>query len=163
MPRWRSAAAIRAPRWSLRTRRLQKRHELRAAELPVLVTFAAGAAWQVLTQSSALLKVDARSGRRTRVGVGPGPSDPTFGFDSLWVASVFANKVWRIDPYSGATQEVIPTGRAPHGVAVGAGSVWVGNYCDGTISRIDPVKEEVVATIDTGFCPKWIAVVGGFA
>jgi YVTN family beta-propeller protein len=123
------------------------------------IAFGYGAAWSTLgSASNTLLRIDAVSGRATRIPVGRYPDGrPAIGFGSVWVAMYDDNKVWRIDPDTGLPQEIIPVGHGPWSAAVGSGSVWVTNQCDGTVSRIDPDTNTVVKTIETGYNPRWLA------
>jgi YVTN family beta-propeller protein len=126
------------------------------------IAFGYGAAWSTLgSASNTLLRIDAVSGRATRIPVGNYPDGrPAIGFGSVWVAMYDDNKVWRIDPDTGIPQEFIPVGHGPWSAAVGSGSVWVTNQCDGTVSRIDPDTNTVVETIETGYNPRWLAAGG---
>lgn len=147
-------------RWRLRTQRLERRYDVSLAEFPVEVTYAAEAAW--VGVGSDLLRIDGRTGVSRRVPVGPGVSDPAYGFGSIWSGSVYENAVWRVDVQSERTTAIVPVGQVSFGLAVGAGSVWVTNHCDGTVSRIDPDTNSVVATVETGYYPRWLAFGHGF-
>jgi streptogramin lyase len=70
----------------------------------------------------------------------------------LWVANCDDANLYRIDPDTAETVEIINTGIAnPRGetnVVAGAGSVWVPSDPDGTIARIDPQTNSVIAEVD---------------
>lgn len=144
-------------RFRLRTLELQRSYEFPFTLVPFEVVFAEGAAWVALGGSNELLRIDARDGRTSRVSVGTFPSDPVFGFGSLWAAMAEAETVWRVDPTAERVEETVKVGRSPWGHAIGAGSVWVSNQCDGTVSRIDPRTDEISATIETGLFPQYLA------
>jgi DNA-binding SARP family transcriptional activator len=150
-------------RYDLRTLQLQKRYELRLFDIPVDAAYGYGAAWVVLGDSRALLRIDARTGRARTIPAGALPSGPAAGFGSIWSSSIGDGALWRFDGVTGErTRPLLDVGRAPFGVATGAGSVWVASNCDGTVLRIDPATNEVVATVETGHFPKWLAVGGGY-
>ena len=153
-------------RWQLiepRSLRLERRYPLRLDDWALGVAFGYGAAWVSLgSPANDVLRIDAKSGRATRIPVGNLPSTVAVGFGSVWVSMWYDDKVWRIDPVTGRAREIVEVGDTPMGVAVGAGSVWVANHCDGTVSRIDPRTDMVVETIEVGFHPQWIAVGRGF-
>jgi DNA-binding beta-propeller fold protein YncE len=90
------------------------------------------------------------------------PSDPAVGFESVWVAMVGDDTVWRIDPLAMNAASIVNVGDAPFGVVAQAGSVWVANNCGATVSRIDPASNEVVATIDTRYYPRWLDAGHGY-
>ncbi len=148
-------------RYRLRSLQLERRYGFDFFETPVEVTYGFGSAWIGLGGSQSLFRIDAVTGKANEIDVGA-PSDPTVGFDSIWVATITEGDVRRIDPASERTQAIVAVGQLPFGVTTGAGSVWVTSHCDGTVSRIDPDTNRVVATIETGYHPKWIASGGGF-
>jgi YVTN family beta-propeller protein len=151
-------------RWHLHPLRFEQTYPLELNDFGRGIAFGYGAAWSALgSETNTLLRIDAQSGRATRIPVGKYPDGrPAIGFGSVWVAMFDDNKVWRIDPVTGSPQEIIPVGRGPWSAAVGSGSVWVTNECDGTVSRIDPHTNTVVETIETGFRPRWLAAGGDF-
>jgi len=147
-------------RWHLHPLRLEQTYPLKPDDVGGRgIAFGYGAAWSTLgSESNTLLRIDAVSGRATRIPVGRYPDGrPAIGFGSVWVAMYDDNKVWRIDPDTGTPQAIIPVGHGPWSAAVGSGSVWVTNQCGGTVSRIDPDTNTVVKTIETGYNPRWLA------
>ena len=151
-------------RWHLHPLRLEQTYPLEFNDFGRGIAFGYGAAWSALgSETNTLLRIDAQSGRATRIPVGKYPDGrPAIGFGSVWVAMFDDSKVWRIDPVTGSPQEIIPVGHGPWSAAVGSGSVWVTNDCDGTVSRIDPDTNTVVKTIETGYQPRWLAAGGDF-
>ncbi len=143
-------------RRDLRDGSLERRYDLASYDAPAEIAFLAGATWTAV--GSTLLRIDAKTGKRESVDTGPFAGDPKLGFGSIWVGSVERPAVWRLEPVTGRTIAIVPTGRVTFGLAPGAGSMWVTNYCDGTVSRIDPETNMVVDTIETGYRPKWLAV-----
>jgi YVTN family beta-propeller protein len=143
-------------RRDLRDGSLERRYDLASYDAPAEIAFLAGATWTAV--GSTLLRIDAKTGERESVDTGPFAGDPKLGFGSIWVGSVERPAVWRLEPVTGRTIAIVPTGRVTFGLAPGAGSMWVTNYCDGTVSRIDPETNMVVDTIETGYRPKWLAV-----
>jgi YVTN family beta-propeller protein len=158
-------------RWRLHPLQLERRYRCnRAARLcssgllpgdhPISVAFGYGAAWVALgAPANAVLRIDAQSGRATRIPVGSFPRGVATGFGSVWVTMAFNHDVWRIEPATGRARKIV-VGREPWDVAVGSDSVWVTNNCDGTVSRIDPGTDTVTKTIDIGLYPRWLAVGG---
>jgi DNA-binding SARP family transcriptional activator/DNA-binding beta-propeller fold protein YncE len=150
-------------RYDLRTLQLQRRYDLGLTDIPVDLAYGYGAAWVVLGDSRALLRIDARTGRAETIPAGALPSGPAVGFGSIWSSSIAEGTMWRFDGVTGErTSPVVDVGPAPFGVATGAGSVWIANNCDGTVSRMDPETGEVLATVETGYFPKWLAVGRGY-
>ena len=149
-------------RWSLRTLRLERRYKLYADSAPLAIGFGDGAAWVADPARSRVLRIDARSGRMTRIPVGEAPVSPVVAFGSVWVQMFYGRSVWRIDPHTARPRAIIPVPETPQGVAAGAGAIWVGGHCGGVVSRIDPDTDSVVATIKTGYYPRIPAVGGGF-
>jgi YVTN family beta-propeller protein len=166
------AAGGEVERWRLHPLQFEQRYRCnRAAPLcgsgmlpsdhAIAVAFGYGAAWVVLgAPANAVLRIDARSGRATRIPVGSFPRGVAIGFGSVWVTMAFDNEVWRIDPATGPARK-IAVGEIPWDVAVGPDSVWVTNNCHGTVSRIDPRTNAVVKTIEIGYHPRWLTVGGG--
>lgn len=151
-------------RWHLDPLRLLWQEELTPDEFAVEVGFGDGAAWVGLGNSEQILRIDATNNKKTLISAGTAPSDPTFGFGSVWFGSAFPGdrSIRRIDTITREVTATVDAGQVGAGLAVGEGSVWASNYCDGTVTRIDPTTNEAVATIETGFFPKWLAVGGGF-
>lgn len=91
------------------------------------------------------------------------PADPDFlAVDgSVWVTSLRAAAVTRIDPGSSQPSGRIDAPAGTQGVATGGGSVWVSNYNDGTLLRIDPQALKIVARYRVGDQPRGVAVGGG--
>jgi hypothetical protein len=157
-------------RWRLHPLRRQRTYLLEYLDHGETdVTFGYGAAWIALgapapgTSADDVLRIDARSGRASRILVGSFPVGVAVGFGSVWVVQRGDDTVRRIDPVTGRTERVIAVGHIPAGVAVGRGSIWVTSQCAGTLSRIDPASNRVVGTIELGYHPFDLAVGGDFA
>jgi DNA-binding beta-propeller fold protein YncE len=151
-------------RWRLDPLGRQRTYRLGLSDFPIYVTFGYGAAWIALgAPANALLRIDARSGRASRIPIGAFPVGVAAGFGSIWVVQRDDDEVRRIDPVTGRTRRVITVGHLPAGVAVGQESVLVTTQCDGTVLRIDPAANRVVRTIELGYHPQWLALGGGFA
>ncbi|HEX4747224.1 MAG TPA: BTAD domain-containing putative transcriptional regulator [Gaiellaceae bacterium] len=149
-------------RYRLHTLALERRYPFSYAETPVEIAYGYGAAWVGLGGSSALLRIDASSGRSKELSVGAPPSETAVGFGSIWTANFTLDEVKRVDVLSESVRAIIEVGNVPFGVATSADAVWVSNQCDGTVSRIDPESDDVVATVETGYFPKWLAAGGGY-
>jgi DNA-binding SARP family transcriptional activator/streptogramin lyase len=148
-------------RYDLPTLRPERRYAFGFYRAPIQIAYGLGAAW-VSAGFGGLLRIGGASGETSEMRVGAGPSGLAVGVDSVWVAMVLDDNVWRIDPLSGTASSIVNVGDKPVGVAVGAGSVWATNHCDGTVSRIDPASNEVVATIETEYFPRWLDVGHGY-
>ena len=99
------------------------------------------------------------SGRATgQIPVGSSPNAVSAGGESLWVASVDAHSVSRVDPVEQVAIQTIQVGNGPAGIASGGGFVWVTNGLDDTVSKIDPQTDTVVQTIRVGNGPAGVAV-----
>ena len=95
-------------------------------------------------------KIDQQTGKPRRTfPAGPSPSDIAYGLGALWVANESTATVTRVDPDTGALEE-IGVGNGPEAVTAGGGAVWVANSLDGTVSRIDPTQNIVAAVIPVG-------------
>jgi DNA-binding SARP family transcriptional activator/streptogramin lyase len=149
-------------RYGLPTLQLERRYDYPVYQVLVEVAYGYGAAWVVLGDSRALLRIDARTGETMTVPTGSTPGPPTAGFGSMWSTSIDEGTLWRVDGLTGDARVVLDVGRGPFGAATGAGSVWVANNCDGTVDRVDPESEEVVATVRTGYFPLDLTVGGGY-
>jgi YVTN family beta-propeller protein len=76
------------------------------------------------------------------------PSAIAVGAGAVWVASLGAKTLTRLDAASRALQATIPLEATATGVAFGYGSVWTGNGYLGSVSRIDPAVNAVSTTIE---------------
>jgi class 3 adenylate cyclase len=144
-------------RWDLSTLRLQRTYRLRPFDYGIDMAFGHGAAWVALgSPANALLRINARTGRATRIPAGPFPVGVKTGYGSVWVPQ-HSHVVLRIDPVTGRTVKVIPVGNRPTDIAIGRGSVWVTDHCDGMVARIDPHSNTVVDRLEIGLYPQWLA------
>jgi len=78
--------------------------------------------------------------------VGVTPSAIAIGAGSVWVASLGARTMTRIDAQTRALQATIPLSATATDVAFGYGSVWTANGILGSVSRIDPAVNAVSTT-----------------
>jgi hypothetical protein len=66
--------------------------------------------------------------------------------NTLWLSSAFANKLWKVDPASGATTLVGSTGRTISGLAVRGDKLYgAGGRGDNTFYAIDPTTAAATA------------------
>lgn len=116
-----------------------------------LSTTSGGSLYAISGSIKTLLRVDTGSGAATVVGSlgldgqGSGQYDSldlnmAAGCDdTLWLASAIANKLWKVDPGSGAATLVGATGRTITGLAVRGDRLYgAGGKGDNTFYRIDP-------------------------
>jgi streptogramin lyase len=151
-------------RWRLRPAarpRLVRTYPLESIDWTLGVAFGAGYAWFGLGDpANAVLRIDAETGQALRIPVGGWPTQPAYGFDSVWVPMFWDNTVWRLDPVTGTPQAIVQVGRRPWSLAVTRRGVWVTDHCDGTVKRIDPAHNSVAGTLHLGQHPQWIAGAG---
>jgi YVTN family beta-propeller protein len=80
--------------------------------------------------------------------VGVTPSAIAVGAGSVWIASLGAKTMTRLDAATRTLQATIPLEATATGVTVGYRSVWTGNGILGSVSRIDPGVSDVSTTIE---------------
>ena len=104
---------------------------------------------------NSLAVIDPTSNRvvDTVPNVGVTPSAVALGAGSVWVASLGAKTLTRIDATGRTLQATIPLDATPTGLAFGYGAVWTANGILGSVSRIDPTVSAVSDTID-GLAPR---------
>jgi peptide/nickel transport system substrate-binding protein len=124
------------------------------------VAYGAGAVWAAASIDGALVRIDAATGARRRIPVGPAPGPVAYGAGSVWVGITEAGTVARIDPYSSQVTQTVVVGNHPSALAVAPGALWVANTDDGTVSRIDPRTGTVTATVRVGREPVALAAHG---
>jgi virginiamycin B lyase len=76
--------------------------------------------------------------------------DVLVDFDSVWVAGIDGNAVYRIDPKANAIVATIPVHTRPKKLCALEGSVWVLNSTDGFVDRIDGRTGQITASINAG-------------
>jgi DNA-binding SARP family transcriptional activator len=152
-------------RWRIRPSNQPRRvrtYPLESIDWTLGAAFGAGYAWFGLGDpANAVLRIDAETGQALRIPVGEWPTQPAYGFDSVWVPMFWDNTVWRLDPVTGTPQAIVQVGRRPWSLVVTRRGVWVTDHCDGTVKRIDPARNSVAETLHLGQHPQWIAGVGG--
>ena len=83
------------------------------------------------------------------------------GEHSVWVASLLADEVWRLDPFTERLVARVRVGGPVSGIAVGGGAAWVTSARARTVYRIDLGTNRVVARIPTEGAPGPLAVGAG--
>src|SRR5262249_43881486 len=86
--------------------------------------------------------------------------DISIGTDSVWVVSLYRQKLARIDP-SGRVPATLRTPGQASGVLVTASAVWVSNYDQATVNRVDSNRNAIVATYRVGDKPRGLAEAAG--
>lgn len=69
---------------------------------------------------------------------------------SVWFASYFENRVYRLNPVTLAIEALVKTGRSPSSLAYGGGALWVSLNNAHAVQRINPTTDSVDATIHVG-------------
>jgi DNA-binding beta-propeller fold protein YncE len=69
---------------------------------------------------------------------------------SVWFASYFENRVYRLNPVTLAVEDLVKTGRSPASLTYGGGALWVSLNNRHAVQRIDPASDAVTATIRVG-------------
>jgi YVTN family beta-propeller protein len=54
----------------------------------------------------------------------------------MWVGSISADQVYRIDPRTNSVTGVIAVGVGPRDLVVANGSLWVAEFGESTVSRL---------------------------
>jgi peptide/nickel transport system substrate-binding protein len=124
------------------------------------VAYGAGAVWAAASIDGALVRIDAATGARRRIPVGPAPGPVVYGAGSVWVGITGAGTVARVDPHSAQVIQTVAVGNHPSALAVASGALWVANTDDGTVSRIDSRTGAVTATVRVGREPVALAANG---
>jgi YVTN family beta-propeller protein len=75
------------------------------------------------------------------------PSAVAVGAGSVWVASLGAKTMTRINAATRTLEATIPLTATATGITVGYGSVWTANGILGSVSRIDPAVNAVSTTV----------------
>jgi DNA-binding beta-propeller fold protein YncE len=86
-------------------------------------------------------------------GVVARPQGVAVGRDSVWVASLGARAIVRLDPADARVLGVTPLDFPPLGLSLGAGALWITGGFD-TVARLDPQTNRVVARIRVGLNPR---------
>jgi YVTN family beta-propeller protein len=140
----------------------------RAAALAAVVALVAAAAVATLLRGSTPLAAatvglsEVTTGGIARSIPLPGAPGSAFSAEgSVWVTSPVAHALYRVDPATGSTDDVVAVG-AGAGAVVAAGSdIWVANTLDGTLSRVSTATDGVVQTVEVGPEPTGLAVGDG--
>jgi YVTN family beta-propeller protein len=103
---------------------------------------------------SRVVEIDENSGRElASLALPPRPDEVTVGAGSLWVSSIQAGVVSRVELSLAHVVSTIRVGHAPYFLVFASGWAWAGNHDDRTLSRIDPATNQVAATIPLGARP----------
>ena len=100
-----------------------------------------------------VVRIDPQTNEVTEIPLDVAPFEVTYGGGTLWVLSVEAGKVLRIDPETNKVIARIPVPTESYTVGwldFAAGSFWVTINNNGTVVRIDPETNKVVAQIKVG-------------
>jgi YVTN family beta-propeller protein len=124
------------------------------------VALAGRSVW-VVFESSALVRIDATSGKVAGRGLaGSQPSAVAVGDGVVWIANSGNATVQRFNPatFEEGAVRTISVGSRPSALLLGEGALWVANASDGTVTRVDP-SSGATTTIRVGDDP--IAVAAG--
>jgi YVTN family beta-propeller protein len=116
--------------------------------------FGDGSVWG--TFGDHVVRVDPQTNKVTEIPLDVAPFEVTYGGETLWVLSVEAGSVLRIDPetHKVVARIPVPTDASTIGIPdFAAGSFWVAISTNGTVVRIDPEANKVVARIKVGGYP----------
>jgi DNA-binding beta-propeller fold protein YncE len=102
--------------------------------------------WAASFGSGDLVRIDPSSGKATLAVAHPGggAEGPALavGFDAVWVGAA-QDRVFRLDPESGAVEAEISASQPARFLATGSG-LWLTSYERGVVERIDPTSNAVV-------------------
>ena len=102
---------------------------------PLELAYGGGAIWSANADAT-VTRIDARSHKPITMAVGPRPSGIEFEGDEVWVTSLAANTVTRIDALEVEVADPLPTCLNPIGLALTRDDVWVACSGDHTVTRI---------------------------
>jgi YVTN family beta-propeller protein len=123
------------------------------------IAVTAGSVWIAEPQGSSVLRMDAKTRRRTAtIPVGNAPVALAPYEDELWVADGSDGDIQEISVQANTVTHTIAVGHDPSALAGGLGYLWVANRGDGTVTRIDPSGRVAARTIAVGSEPDGIAV-----
>ena len=109
---------------------------------------AGGGSANVAPNSVAVIDPDTNKVVGAVPNVGVTPSAVTVGAGSVWVSSIGAKTLTRVDASTRALQATIPLDATATGLAFGYGAIWTANGILGSVSRVDPAVGAVSATIE---------------
>jgi len=114
---------------------LEVRSRTEAGGLPQELAVGAGAVWAA-SEDGVVSRIDLRNRRRVTIAVGARPSAIELRDDEVWIASLAASSVTRIDARSLRAGEPATTCLNPGGLAITQDEVWVACVGDNSIERI---------------------------
>src|SRR4029077_6354317 len=91
--------------------------------VPQAVAAGNGAVWLVDQSGSAIVRVDPRTHRLTRIRVGRQPEAVAVGPRAVWVANRGDGTLSKIDPSRRVVEKVVSVGSQPVDLVVGLGAV----------------------------------------
>jgi DNA-binding beta-propeller fold protein YncE len=118
---------------------------------PWSIAIAESVVWVGNLLNETIAAVEPRTNTLTRRIVldGAAPVGVAVGGGALWAANNDDDRVWRLDPATGAILSVAHVGDSHEFVGYSEGRVWVASE-DGTIAQLDAVTGAVTKTIATG-------------
>ena len=132
------------------------------ARWPTMTLALRGAyAWIACKEQARVIRVDTRTGRRTRsVRLGGAVIAVRSGFGSIWALDS-GGTLYRLDP---ATGKVVRRGvlglSAAYNIWIGGGSLWVADDQAAQVVRVSPRTAHVIARVRTGDGPAAMAFDG---
>jgi streptogramin lyase len=136
---------------------------------PFGIAVGLGSVWITDALSSAVLRIDPRSGAVTGAfplvvsGSYPDVSFPVVGAGAVWFVDL-ADRIVRVDPVRNEVVAGIELGdviQLSYRVAVGEEGLWFTRPDDDEVVRVDPSTGRVVDLVRVGRVPREIAVGGG--
>jgi DNA-binding beta-propeller fold protein YncE len=121
-------------------------------------------AWIACKEQSRVIRVDTRTGGRTRsVRLGAPVIAVASGVGSIWALDSGAT-LYRLNASSGTVvRRIALPAAAPYNIWIGGGSVWVAADQGAQVVRVSPRTNRVVARIPVGDGPADMAFDGGTA
>jgi len=110
--------------------------------------FGDGSLWVAGRLASTITRVNAATGKVTRVPTPESPRYVTVGAGAVWAASNDSPTIWRIDPAKNKVTATIPLADTPHGIIATPTAVFVLGGTNDRIVRINPHTDRVA-----GFTP----------
>jgi tRNA A-37 threonylcarbamoyl transferase component Bud32/outer membrane protein assembly factor BamB len=103
----------------------------------------------LVTSPSTVREVDPSRNEVVRTLQVSNPTSAAFGAGALWISSVAAAEVYKVDPETGRVLQTIPVEsiqESPNAIAAGAEGVWVVQTAQGLATHIDPETGDIVGT-----------------
>jgi streptogramin lyase len=132
------------------------------ARWPTITLALRGAyAWIACKEQARVIRVDTRTGRRTRsVRLGGAVIAVRPGFGSIWALDS-GGTLYRLDPATGKVVRRAPLAlAAAYNIWIGGGAVWVADDQAAQVVRVSPRTTRVIARVRTGDGPASMAFDG---